>query len=111
MVSDVLNQPRDISFGDRVQQVRDYDYLVGCIDVEIEVIQRAEAELDTNPGEAPQIWAYIATHAACLEALLGAQEQWLADDDAALAAEADTVRTLIRNLAGSSYKGGEEDGI
>jgi len=109
-VSSILNQPRDISFGDRVQQVRDYEYLVGCIEVEIEVIQRAEAELDTNPGEAPQIWEYIATHAACLEALLVAQEQWLADEDAALATEADTARALIRNLTASSYKGSEEEG-
>lgn len=107
MVSGVLDQARELTIGGHVHQVRDHAYLVGWIEVEIEVIQTAEAELDTNPGEAPAIWTHIAKHAGYLEELLAAQEQWLADHDAELAVESDSVRAAIRNLSPSSYKGGK----
>lgn len=106
----VLDQPRDITIGGVTRQFRDHAYLADRIEIEVEVIQRADAELDDNPGEASQIWAYIATHAAYLEELLAAQEQWLAEHDAIVAQETADVRAAIRNLPSPSYKGDEEGG-
>ena len=109
-MSRVLDQARELTIGGHVYQVRDHAYLIDWIAIEIEVIKTAEAELGTNPGEAPAIWKHIARHAACLEELLAAQEQWLADHDAELAAEANDLRRALRDLPASSYNGGEEDG-
>lgn len=102
-MTDILHQPRDIIVGDRSQRFSDYAHLVDIIEIEIEVIQRAEAELETNQQDASKIWDYIATHAANLEALLGAQEQWLADQDAIIGQELKALRAEIRNLPSKSY--------
>jgi hypothetical protein len=102
-MTDILDQPRDIIVGDRSQRFSDYAHLVDIIEIEIEVIQRAEAELETNQQDAAEIWDYIATHTACLEALLGAQAQWLAEQDAIIGQELKALRAEIRNLTSKSH--------
>jgi hypothetical protein len=107
-VTGVLDQPRDITIDGRCERFRDYEYLVERIELEIEVIQRAEVELETNPDEAYAIWHHIANQSAYLAGLLAAQEQWLADYDALMTQEIESLRAAIRNLPSSSYNGDEE---
>jgi hypothetical protein len=107
-VTGVLDQPRDITIDGRSERFRNYDYLVERIEIQIEAMQRAEAELETDPDGASAIWHHIATQSAYLASLLAAQEQWLADYDLVMAQEIESLRAAIRNLPSSSYNGDEE---
>lgn len=94
----LLEEPRDIAIGGMVETVRNYAYLAQRGEVIIETMQEIESELDDRPDDAAADWAQLANLASLLSEVLAAQDQWLADYDAAIAAEVESVRQEIRNF-------------
>lgn len=101
-MKNILEEPRQISLGGKVETFRDYAYLAERGQVVAETMQQIEREIDADPANAAIDWARLADLADLLSEILEAQGQWLADHDAAIAAEVVNLRREIRNLNLSS---------
>lgn len=98
----LLEEPRQISLGGKVETFRNYAYLAERGEVIAEMMQQIEGELDADPAMTAADWGRLADLADLLSEVLAGQEQWLADHDAAIITEVEDVRREIRNLNLSS---------
>lgn len=94
----LLEEPREISLGGKSETFRNYAYLAERGEIFMEMMQKIERELDADPDNAAANWGRLVEIADILSELLTAQEKWLADHDAAIAAEMESVRRDIRSL-------------
>lgn len=97
-MKNLLEEPRQISLGGKVETFRNYAYLEERGEVIVKIMQQIEDDLDADPAKAATEWRRIAAFADLLSEVLAGQEQWLADYDAAIVTEAERTRREIRNL-------------
>lgn len=94
-----LEQPRTIRIAGRSHRFANYADLVSFGEDCVKLIAEKEAALGSaEPAATAGHWNAIATAAEMLADVLEAQDGWLAEHDAATAAEVEDLRRAIRNL-------------
>jgi hypothetical protein len=97
-MTDILDEFRTVVVGDRVERFQGYDALARRAEELIGRMQRIEIALGATPPGSEKDWLDLATAAEALVAVTAAQEEWLADHDAALARAIEQARGDIRSL-------------
>ena len=97
-MKNVLETPRVIEVNGQTEIFENFDSLAARIDGYFKIMVELEATLDSNSVDQMHSWNNIAHLADTISQHLAAQENWLADHDAALKAEIADIRSAIRNL-------------
>ncbi|MET3437905.1 hypothetical protein [Sphingomonas sp. 1185] len=97
-MSDILDEFRSVVVGGRVERFQGYDALARRAEELIGRMQQIERALGATPPGSEKDWHDLAIAAEALVAITAAQEQWLADHDAALARAIEQARSDIRSL-------------
>lgn len=97
-MTDILDEFRSVVVGDRVERFLGYDALARRTEDLIGRMQQIERALGATPPGSEKDWHDLAAAAGALVAITAAQEQWLADHDAALGRAIEQARSDIRSL-------------
>lgn len=93
----ILDQPRTVTMRGTAMLFSDFADLAAFANRRVQTLKDQEARLGSALST-PAEWAALAERAEGLADLCTAQEQWLAEHNAELAAEADAIREAIRQL-------------
>ena len=93
----ILDQPRTVTMRGTAMLFSDFADLAAFAKLRMQTLKDQEARLGSALPK-PAEWTTLAERAEGLADLCIAQEQWLAEHDAELAAEADAIRAAIRQL-------------
>jgi len=97
-MTDILDEFRSVVVGDRVEHFPGHDALARRAEDLIGRMQQIERALGATPPGSEKDWHDLAATAEALVAITAAQEQWLADHDAALGRAIEQARSDIRSL-------------
>jgi len=97
-VRNILNEPKVVLLGASPFTFESYSELLAYGEQIMLAMQESEALIDLRPSSAEVHWQAIATNCRLLAEVLDAQERWLAEHDANLAAEEASLRREIQIL-------------
>lgn len=96
----ILDRPRTITVRGVTMRFANFAGLAELAGIQLDVLKDAEAKSAESAVAPAERWASVADAADFLADICAAQEDWLAEQDAQLASEAEAIWTAIRQLEG-----------